>query len=378
MFFTSPVSRVVVVLCNPRVDPSVYTDLIDDNFEVEIYYLDNFDPDEHLSENDVLVYEDVSELNDLILSSVNVYAHHLKLASLFIVVQSLFGTSNKNFRTLLTLVHKVVLFGNRGSARLGRYLNQFFFNTPELKTFVELVFQYAEKNQDIVLLDINETRKADSSCFFAISGLQNFFSSSGPIVVFPQLFKQHTYDVMVGHEEAEVVLEHLPPALPPPGSFVLVRSENVFFHTGKNALKGSDGEKERRWKEMIEAISEDIESSFVYKKVKAARSLARSILLCNDFEISNNFKSIMVQGKPESSSSLIDFLTVALRSAGPKETKKGLDNDSVLFAAVLLSHKMPKTVFKNKLLLKHALLLVPKLDLKIKKKLKKTTKKSIN
>jgi hypothetical protein len=190
--FSVKVTRAVVVLCNPRVDPSVYTNLaVEDSFEVEVYYLDNFEPDQHLREDDVLIFEDVSELSELVLSSVNVTAHHLNLGALFVIVQSLFGTSNKNFRTLLTLVHKVVLFGNRGSVRLGRYLNQFFFSDPELKAFVEIVFRYAERNKDILLLDINETRKEDHSQFFALSGLQHFFSlqDQGVVVVFPQLFK---------------------------------------------------------------------------------------------------------------------------------------------------------------------------------------------
>ena len=105
--FTTPVTRAVVVLCNPLVDGSVYKNLETDNFQVEIVYLDSFSID-LLNERDILIFEDIGTVTKDITECINVVTHHFNLTSLFLVCQSIL--SSEDFKTLLSLSHRIFIY----------------------------------------------------------------------------------------------------------------------------------------------------------------------------------------------------------------------------------------------------------------------------
>ena len=126
MCFVRPIEKAVIILCNPKVNGEPYLRLANDHFQIEVIYLNEFEPLEHLSANAVVIFEDVSKLSQDILDCINVFAHHLNLASLFIVCQTIFAEDD--FKLLLSLTHRIIIFfGGTGGTKLAQHIRQFFF-----------------------------------------------------------------------------------------------------------------------------------------------------------------------------------------------------------------------------------------------------------
>ena len=356
------ISRAVVVLCNSRVDSSAYSDLDIDGLEINIFYLDSFQPHEDLKPKDILIFEDVDVLYDQVRESINVLTHHLDLSALFVVVQSLFGSLNSDFRNLLVLVHKLILFPNRGTARMRGYLSQYFFSNSELKTYVEQVFLYAEKNNDILLLDLNETKKEDTSNYFAISGLDHFFDESNkPIVIFPNMYKRRKYEKNVDHSataDVQFDLQENDFYAPPPGTYVLVPSKNVHFskiktakNTDETGIQGGGDIANERWMELNRNAQNMIKLYIPFNKLSKGLALTSLILKCNDFTIVKSAELMWVTGYKSTSVPFIDFVRTAIRKAGVIEKTNEI---FVLFAGVFIKNNLALSFFENKLLLKTA------------------------
>ena len=101
-------NRAVVVLCNDKVNAETYLELANENFQVEVCSLLEFIPEQILNDNDVLIFEDVSELPPVLSESMNVLAHHYNLNSIFLITQSIL--KGEKFKQLLSLAHRVILF----------------------------------------------------------------------------------------------------------------------------------------------------------------------------------------------------------------------------------------------------------------------------
>jgi len=165
----TPLTRVVVVLCNSSVDGNVYK-LKDVDFPIDIYSIGEFEVDEHLSEGCFLIFEDVQVVTDTILRCINIYAHHCNLASLFLICQSLLGSSDL-FR-LISLSHRVILFfSSSAGCRVCKYISTSFFQDAELKARLAEIISFAEKNKHILLLEVNQLNGSNKSNFLAVSGL---------------------------------------------------------------------------------------------------------------------------------------------------------------------------------------------------------------
>lgn len=353
--FVRPFSKVIVVLCNPKVDGSSYLDLADDTLNIEICYLDEFSPGEHLTENAVLIFEDVYALTKDILECVNVNAHHLDLASLFIVCQSIFG--EEDFKTLLSLAHRIfIYFSGTGGTKLAQYIRQYFFVNSDIKDYFKQIISFAERNKSIVLFELNEIARKDKPHFLAISGFEHFFDQEtmnrkqnfqNNSIVFPHLHKQHLYEEEFGDNETEV--EGIDPATLPKGSYLLVKAENVTQKKKEQKLsKEEEPDCAKDWKMVNDIIQEDIESALKFQKQQLAKNLAKSMLNSKHFCISKDGKTVMIKDQPKTATSLLDFLNTATRSSGPNEIP---DPKFVLFTKFLLQSKTPMFYFKNKSLL---------------------------
>lgn len=365
--FVRPVEKAIVVLCNPQVTGEPYLQLADSSFEIEIIYLEEFSPKEHLSPNVVLIFEDVPSLTKDILDCINVFAHHLNLASLFIVCQSIFAEDE--FKLLLSLAHRIfIYFSGTGGTKLAQHIRQFFFVNAELKEYFKTIISYAERNKNIVLFELNEIARKDKPHFLAISGFENIFNqesdddddddtesdimpSKKPTIIFPHLHKQNQYDELFEDNETEV--EGIDPATLPRGSYLLVKAENVTSKKAKKkhqALNETDCEKD--WKIVDGIIQDEIETGLPYNKRQLAKNLAKAILNSRFFCVTKEGKSIMIKNQPKTEAILIDFLITATRSSGPNEVP---NPKYVVFTKYLFLSKTAQSHFKNKSLVNAAL-----------------------
>jgi hypothetical protein len=350
--FFRPITRVVVVLGNEKVDGSIYKDLEDDSLDIELVYSDNFSVEEHLQANDVLIFEDVSRLTKDILECVNVNAHHLDLASVFVVCQSVF--LKDEFRTLLSLSHQIfIYFSGAGGTKLAQHIRQFFYVNSDLKDYLKSIISYAEKYKNLVLLELNEIARSIKPNFIAISGFENIFNmltnddeEAGPTVVFPQYHKQNLYKKEFGDNETEV--DNIDPSSLPRGSYLLVPAENV-RQRSKHSVGGKISDKHDQWNDINEKIIESIESSAQnYKKIQPAKNLAKSVLNNKHLSLYNDGKVVMVKNQPKTSTALLDYLHAATRMSGPNEIP---NPKFVLFTKLLLQSNTPVSFIKNKSLL---------------------------
>jgi len=362
--FVKPIQKAIVVLCNPQVSGEPYLELADDSLDIEVIYLEEFSPKDHLSSNVALIFEDVPSLTKDILDCINVFAHHLNLASLFIVCQSIFA--EEEFKLLLSLAHRIfIYFSGTGGTKLAQYIRQFFFVNAELKEYFKTIISYAERNKNIVLFELNEIARKDKPHFLAISGFENIFNQTSdnndsgdesnsitkPTVIFPHLHKQHKYETMFHDNETEI--EGIDPATLPRGSYLLVKAENVTSKKTKKQnqmLNETDCEKD--WKVVNDVISSDIETGLLYAKQQKAKNLAKSILNSKFFCITDKGKAIMIKDQPKTKAPLLDFLNAATRANGPNEVS---DIRFVIFTKYLLKSLTPQSHFKNKALLNAAL-----------------------
>jgi hypothetical protein len=360
--FVQPIQKAIIVLCNPQVSGEPYLELADDSLDIEVIYLEEFSPKDHLSSNVALIFEDVPSLTKDILDCINVFAHHLNLASLFIVCQSIFA--EEEFKLLLSLAHRIfIYFSGTGGTKLAQHIRQFFFVNAELKEYFKTIISYAERNKNIVLFELNEIARKDKPHFLAISGFENIFNQTSddssdesdliakPTVIFPHLHKQHKYETMFHDNETEI--EGIDPATLPRGSYLLVKAENVTSKKTKKQnqmLNETDCEKD--WKVVNDVISSDIETGLLYAKQQKAKNLAKSILNSKFFCITDKGKAIMIKDQPKTKAPLLDFLNAATRSNGPNEVS---DIRFVIFTKYLLKSLTPQSHFKNKALLNAAL-----------------------
>ena len=212
-YFVKPPAKVVIVLCNSKVEAFVEDD-------TSVLLLQDFHPETDLEPETLLIFEDVQALTEKISTCINVYCHHLNLAGIFILVQGLLGRSQ--VFPLLTLSHRVVLFlQSTAVSRLANYILQ-FYQDQELRAYIKTILAIAQHQEDIVLLEINKVRGPNQPYYVAIQGLDKFaMDSDTRPVIFPQPNKLHLYRDMYSDNYAESD-ETLPA-----GSFLLVPAENV-------------------------------------------------------------------------------------------------------------------------------------------------------
>ena len=143
-------------------------------------------------------------------------------------------------------------------------------------------------------------------------------------------------------------------------TLVAVPIDSVMQVKASAAATTADGEKkkvrcweETQWEETNEEILELIESYFAPTKWQRIKNLAKEILCNPNFCVKTDGKTFHIRNRQRRTEvSLIDFLAVATRQAGPMERERDPTwKMYALHVETLLKNNAPKDLFKNKLLL---------------------------
>ena len=394
LYFPKPLTRVIVVLCNPK---AAVFELGEEEEEfnrqaikLTSVSLDNFDP-ENLLPNDFVVFEDVQFLTDHIRITINILAHHVGLSAVFILCQGILGS--KIFE-LLTYCHQIVLFMQSTSvARLANYIVQQFYQDKDLKEYLKTCIAYAERKKTVLLLEINSISSKQRGHHIAISHLQQLMDKQNPFaVVHPHPGRLVFYQKKFGecrtdfadnndgnnddgndnndnnnNDTAENDAALQMSALPlPPSSFLLVPAQNVTLATKLNKNSADDATSLLsphcdRWQDVVDNIQDMIEQNFNLKKWMTCKNLAREILRNKSFCLSEEGRMLHLKnpsGKESSSLSsstsvpLLDFIMAATKQQSPNErTNPNAIKHFVPFVKALLKNHCPEMYFKNKTLL---------------------------
>ena len=369
-YFTVPPSKVVFVLCNPKVEAFDESDFANANLSVETIALQDFVPEECLQHNALLIFEDVQVLCDKITNCINVYCHHLGLAGIFILVQGLLGRS-KVF-PLVTISHRIVLFlQSTAVSRLANYILQ-FYQDPELKVYIKTILAYAQRQEDIVLLEINKVRGNNQPFYVAIQGLDNFPMDDASLkrpVIYAQPNKLHAFNNMFAANYAILSAgqngqninndddnnNNSQNEILPQGSFILVPAKNVIVKNDNvdnndNVAEGAD-ECAKTWNATLNIIKENLENNFPRKKLQLAENLVREIMRTQRFCVTKDGRTVLIKNMIKTKIPLLDLVTSITRQAGPKEQIP--DAKFLPFVKILLENGAPLVYFKNKSLLQH-------------------------
>ena len=309
--------------------------------------LDEFaDYNNILEKNTLLILDDILKLNDDIEFIVKYGAHHFSLASVFIVTQSCLSSP---LYSLVGSVHNIVLlFGNTATTRLVQHLIQSFFLCFDTKKYLKSILGLAEKTQDIVILKLNSIASHRlHSTVLAITHVRHLLDSLPYCIVYPEIgHLESLKNKMPRSASAHVPItdEYLDEA------FVLLPASQVkHIPDNEDEKPLCHDEKEAKWVKMSALLEEEIQSAFSYKRWNAAKNIAREMLLCNQLCVSENARLVSIEGKPKVYS-MIDFLNVVTRKAGPGESSQKVAEYKPLIQ-VLLKNNMPHSFVINKLLL---------------------------
>ena len=364
LYFTEPLTRIVIVNCHSAV--SAQYQLETSEISVVQCLLSNFEV-EQLEPGDMLIFEDVQEINATIKLAVTTIVHHLNLSGCFIICHSILGS---RLFEILQFCHQIILFLTSSAvSRLALYIVRAFFVDEELKRYLKTIIATAENQQAILHLLLNPIAGARTPNHLALSHLTHLNKKKGGFcVIYPNLRKMKNY------EEAEkfsltsdiedfdnLFIEQMPENLHP-NSYLMINSQNVVqwkeqqqqqqHKKSKNTDNCSDGEE--NWLFAVTELESDIEESFPAAKIFKAKSLARELLKNSNFCLGLNGRTMHFLNKPKWTFSVLDFLSIATRMAGPKEMDKINTPSYKLYRAVtksLLSKDCPTHFIKNKILL---------------------------
>jgi hypothetical protein len=378
-----------------------------------------------ISPGDVVILDDLQTLTKPVEHLINYGAHHYQLV-VFVVTQSCLGSP---LYALIKAVHNVVLlFANNSVSNLARHIQTRFFLCQDTRDYLGRIYASAEKNKSTVVLKLNSVATSNiHRSVLAFSGVEGLYTDDAAAAaaaaadtteavgcagrapyppaattrttrlctVFPEA--KYREDMMQETRRRKIRLSRKTSAglASADEAFVLVPLQNVQemnddedddddddddnddgdpdYNDGDGT--GPAGEKRkkkkkkiclrRQWDEMNEALESEIEAAFQFAKWNVAKNLMREILKCPQVCISSDFRLAHTHGKDFS---IIDFLQVATRQAGPNEgegsrrsgdrRKNNRENFVLSFVpllAVLLANRAPVSYIKNKHLLHLAL-----------------------
>ena len=346
--FVRDFNKVLVVLCNEKVNGDIFRELSSDDLEVETCYLTEFIPEQFLNENDLLVFEDVAEITAAISESVNVLCHHLDLNSIFLITQSIL--KEDTFKNLLSLAHRVILFfSGVAASKVALFIKRFYFVNAEIKEYFTGVISYAEKKKSVVLFELNDVNGRFQTNYFAIANFDVFFHSfKRPTLIFPKM--NDTSDFESSFSDNATRMSDVSDL--PRNAFVLVPVKNVFKKSAEKAKeKRKETDDETKWNMMNHRIEDDIVTGLKYRNQPFAKNLARHILSSKKFVVSSDGKTFNIQNSQDGPKrfrgpvSMLDYLNLASRMGGPKEK---IEPIYYQITKLLLDSKTPKLFFRNK------------------------------
>jgi hypothetical protein len=354
VFFPPPVQRILVVLCNERVKPIDFDSaLVDVN--IEQIPLSDFVPD-NLQEHDLVVLDDLQTITEPIKLTITVCAHHYNLVSLFVITHNLLG--NPNFG-LVNYCHRLFLFMKSSSniRQLTYVINNFYYD-PDIKHYLKSVLGFCQSEKEVLALELNPIASQPSSqqAVLAFSHLTSYLDK-GYFLLYPYPHWGKTYEHQFTASVSTAMSDAFPfddlSGLPQPTLVAVPASTIIKAKAAKTSSVNKDVKcsEEKQWEETIREIEENIESYFPPPRWQKIKNLAKEILRNPQFCVMTDGKTFHQKERPRTMVSMIDFLAVATRRAGPMERER--DPTWKLYAMhveTLLRNNAPRDLFKNKLL----------------------------
>jgi hypothetical protein len=362
-FFSGPVSRVVVVLCNARVQSIDFDPDLD--LPVEQTLLSDFVPD-HLEDNDLVIIDDLQHVTPEVKLTISVCAHHQSLASLFVITHSLLGSPQFG---LLSLSHRVFLFlGSTANKRLTNYILDHFYTDPEVKGYLKTVLNFCSHQNQVLALELSPVgggvRAPQAICAFShLAQLTATEADKRYCFLYPL---PHFGETFVNRFQAE------PPVTTtanmsvtflnetrdlPANTLIALPAQFVSEQQQQRDVGSTDHDAcadRTMWETTLQDIEDNIESYFPIKKWKVCKNLAKEILSNSGFCITQDGKYMHLVDKPHNTKvNLISFIGLATRKAGPTEhvLKKPEWHMYSPHIQTLLAHGTPRELFVNTLLL---------------------------
>ena len=368
LYFSEPFDRVVVINCHSLVSAYELEQLPNCPWPVapvEHYLLSEFYT-EILQPNDLLIIEDLQELTANLKLLVTAITHHCDLSACFIVTHSLLGS--RQFE-LLSYTHKIILFLKSAAvARLALYIIRHFFVDPELKNYLKAILGVAESQQAIIHIEINPIAGASTAHHIALSHLQQLSLPKGYCLLYPHPNHASVYRKMEKgspHSDIESldsqVVDNLPDQLHP-DSFVLLNAQavkewkTVNRDAARQAPSGECAEEagEKEWAEACNTLEDMIHDTVPAAKIFKAKSLCKELLKNPQFCLDTSGRMMHLVDRPKVQFSVLDYILVAIRQAGPSEMNKVNDANYKLYRLVtksLLNRNTPTQLIRNKILL---------------------------
>ena len=343
-YYTGPVEGALIVLCNPVVDGECYKQLETDTFSVDIDYIENFDALD-LKENFVLIFEDVSVLSPVILECCNVRSHHLNLATIFVIVQSVL---DNNFKTLLPLAQNLIYsFSGVNGVRLTKYIKKYYLAADDVKEYYNSITQNTAKLDSFLLLNLNQIARTDRPNYFAIVGVNNMHKQNldSPTLVFPQLNREASY--RMAYDDNQTNESAIDPSTLPQNAYLLVPMKNVIKRSQQPKEESS---KEEKWNALNNMLKQEIQLSMRGRKTQAALAIVSKMLRYSDFSFSDDGTQVMIKKHKKTAVPIIDFLEVAARPMIPNEKPDPL---FCVYVDTLMRRGAPRSIIKNKSLFAH-------------------------
>lgn len=367
LYFSDNIERVIILNCNPRV--SFYT--LEQQTAchrplpvVEEYLVSEFDFDT-LQDTDVCIVEDLQSVTDDIRLLLTALCHHANLIHVFLIAHGVLG--QKNFE-LLSLVHRVLLFlQSTAVGRLANYIIQHFFIDPDVKDLLKRVLVVCSKNNNLLLLEINNLPANIQPFHLAISNLLQLQQRECPFaIVYPYPSKANMYanlsaNTRINTLTPETVVESLPNEEELiDGGFVILSRANVasFKNNTTDEVTHADDKclAKDQWNAIVIDLESQIEDFIVHRNWSGAKCLLKEILRNDNICILQDARQIQIKNKPHAIVGIMDFIMVAIRKDGPSEVIKSDTNEYRMyrmFVHALLDKHCPKSIFKNKLLMQN-------------------------
>lgn len=356
LYFNGPVGRILIVLCNDRVQPLALELAAADEVEVEQIPLSEFVP-YNLEANDLVVIDDLQIVTPAIRETITVGAHHYNLVSLFVITHDLVG--NANFE-LVRKCHRLFLFmsANANTRQINHIIN-YFYHDIEIKKYLKTVASFCQQEREVLALELNPITSSSSSSsqnsqvILALSHI-GCLLTKGYYLLYPFPHWGQTYTAQIGANYSVQGIELPPTANMPESTLVAVPVSAVVKAKAAAAAAKTEPKcmDKVQWEETNREIEENIESYFPPQKWQKIKNLAKEILRNKQFCVKTDGKTFHLVNKPKTEVSLIDFLAVATRRAAPMEQER--DPTWRVFAMhvdTLLKNNAPKDLFKNKLLM---------------------------
>ena len=387
LFYPRPVSKIIIVTSHHGIPFYALSPSSPHSPLPPVKEISHEDFSEDLLEKDaILVFEDVQFLTAPIKEAISVFAHHYHLASVFVVTHELVGSP---LYKLVKLAHRVVFFLLSGSiCEQAEYIiKRFVRQGQDTLTHLKSIVQFVARQEEALLLEINPQKGSHQPHHIALSHLQHLTRERGSFcLLYPSLQKLGTYTGVSGppkrklHQrpssgESQDKLgswhlkpSHFPSVLAdmsrtdfPHPTFVVLPSEAVVRQKPnlEEATKAQTRAEETRcadqdkWESLMTSIEESIEFFFPPQKWKICKGLAKEILSHPEFCVTADGRTIHCVGNEKLVVSLLDFIGVVARQAGPQE-KMARPPEWKKYAALvkkLRGRSAPDLLFRNKALL---------------------------